>query len=57
MSDKKSEFFSCFRWFSKNDKNMPYFPENFEVAKYDVLEKVRTSVLCSHEILEINLFA
>ncbi|XP_015284983.1 PREDICTED: poly [ADP-ribose] polymerase 4 [Gekko japonicus] len=28
------------RWFSNNDKNTPYFPEDFEVAKYDVLEKV-----------------
>ncbi|KAL8191012.1 UNVERIFIED_CONTAM: hypothetical protein K2H54_066666 [Gekko kuhli] len=28
------------RWFSNNDKNIPYFPEDFEVAKYDVLEKV-----------------
>ncbi|XP_060091291.1 protein mono-ADP-ribosyltransferase PARP4 [Heteronotia binoei] len=27
------------RWFSNNDKNIPYFPEDFEVAKYDVLEK------------------
>ncbi|XP_066476989.1 protein mono-ADP-ribosyltransferase PARP4 [Tiliqua scincoides] len=30
------------RWFSKNDKNIPYFPEDFEVAKYDVLEKATT---------------
>ncbi|XP_053163691.1 protein mono-ADP-ribosyltransferase PARP4 isoform X4 [Hemicordylus capensis] len=27
------------RWFSENDKNIPYFPEDFEVAKYDVLKK------------------
>ncbi|XP_054829757.1 protein mono-ADP-ribosyltransferase PARP4 [Eublepharis macularius] len=28
------------RWFSDNDKDIPYFPEDFEIAKYDVLEKV-----------------
>ncbi|XP_034971015.1 protein mono-ADP-ribosyltransferase PARP4 isoform X2 [Zootoca vivipara] len=28
------------RWFSNNDENVPYFPEDFVVAKYDVLEQV-----------------
>lgn len=30
---------------SNNDENVPYFPEGFVVAKYDVLEQVRTSIL------------
>ncbi|XP_061484594.1 protein mono-ADP-ribosyltransferase PARP4 isoform X2 [Rhineura floridana] len=28
------------RWFSNNDENIPYFPEDFLVAKYDVLEQI-----------------
>ncbi|KAJ6662349.1 hypothetical protein lerEdw1_012513 [Lerista edwardsae] len=40
------------RWFSKNDKNMPYFPENFEVAKYDVFEK--TSAHGEYAVVELQ---
>uniref|UniRef100_A0A803T0M7 Poly [ADP-ribose] polymerase n=1 Tax=Anolis carolinensis TaxID=28377 RepID=A0A803T0M7_ANOCA len=28
------------RWFSNNDEDVPYFPEDFEIAKYNLLEKV-----------------
>ncbi|XP_062983799.1 protein mono-ADP-ribosyltransferase PARP4 [Elgaria multicarinata webbii] len=43
--DNKSEFnvsgiVDRLRWISDNDENIPYFPEDFEVAKYDILEKV-----------------
>ncbi|XP_033002167.1 protein mono-ADP-ribosyltransferase PARP4 [Lacerta agilis] len=30
------------RWFSNNDENVPCFPEDFVVAKYDFLEQVTT---------------
>ncbi|XP_077197749.1 protein mono-ADP-ribosyltransferase PARP4 isoform X2 [Paroedura picta] len=40
------------RWFSKNDKNIPYFPEDFEVAKYDALEKV--SAYSEYVVVELQ---
>nr|XP_060626958.1 protein mono-ADP-ribosyltransferase PARP4 isoform X2 [Anolis sagrei ordinatus] len=30
------------RWFSNSDGDVPYFPEDFEIAKYNLLEKVAT---------------
>lgn len=43
LDDSKPESFQniVFRCFSNNDENAPYFPEDFEVAKYDILEQVR----------------
>ncbi|KAH0625127.1 hypothetical protein JD844_033266 [Phrynosoma platyrhinos] len=33
------------RCFSNNDENIPYFPEDFEVAKYDILEKLQKQII------------
>ncbi|KAM9169492.1 protein mono-ADP-ribosyltransferase PARP4 isoform 2-T2 [Pangshura tecta] len=30
------------RFYTENDQDIPYFPQDFEVAKYDVLEKIST---------------
>ncbi|XP_050783624.1 protein mono-ADP-ribosyltransferase PARP4 isoform X2 [Gopherus flavomarginatus] len=30
------------RFYTENDHDIPYFPQDFEVAKYDVLEKIST---------------
>ncbi|KAM7179848.1 protein mono-ADP-ribosyltransferase PARP4 isoform 5-T5 [Macrochelys suwanniensis] len=30
------------RFYTENDQDIPYFPQDFEVAKYDVLEKINT---------------
>uniref|UniRef100_A0A8C3RM59 Poly [ADP-ribose] polymerase n=1 Tax=Chelydra serpentina TaxID=8475 RepID=A0A8C3RM59_CHESE len=34
--------YSDFRFYTENDQDIPYFPQDFEVAKYDVLEKINT---------------
>ncbi|XP_067418928.1 protein mono-ADP-ribosyltransferase PARP4 [Emydura macquarii macquarii] len=30
------------RFYTENDQDIPYFPQDFEVAKYDILEKINT---------------
>ncbi|CAM5073290.1 unnamed protein product [Natator depressus] len=30
------------RFYTENDQDIPYFPQDFEVAKYDALEKINT---------------
>nr|XP_032627679.1 protein mono-ADP-ribosyltransferase PARP4 [Chelonoidis abingdonii] len=32
------------RFYTENDQDIPYFPQDFEVAKYDVLEKISTEI-------------
>uniref|UniRef100_A0A674JFL2 Poly [ADP-ribose] polymerase n=1 Tax=Terrapene triunguis TaxID=2587831 RepID=A0A674JFL2_9SAUR len=34
--------YSDFRFYTENDQDIPYFPQDFEVAKYDALEKIST---------------
>uniref|UniRef100_A0A8C8SAU3 Poly [ADP-ribose] polymerase n=1 Tax=Pelusios castaneus TaxID=367368 RepID=A0A8C8SAU3_9SAUR len=36
--------FNCsdFRFYTENDRDIPYFPQDFEIAKYSILEKVST---------------
>ncbi|XP_063161870.1 protein mono-ADP-ribosyltransferase PARP4 [Candoia aspera] len=41
-------------WFADNDENIPYFPSEFEVAKYDVLEKIAAHG--EYVVLEIQCF-
>ncbi|XP_015745662.2 poly [ADP-ribose] polymerase 4 [Python bivittatus] len=42
------------RWFSDNNENIPYFPKEFEVAKYDVLEKITAHG--EYVVVEIQCF-
>ncbi|XP_042313187.1 protein mono-ADP-ribosyltransferase PARP4-like isoform X2 [Sceloporus undulatus] len=42
------------RCFSNNDENIPYFSEDFEIAKYDILEKV--TAYGEYVIIELQCF-
>ncbi|XP_072849781.2 protein mono-ADP-ribosyltransferase PARP4 isoform X1 [Pogona vitticeps] len=42
------------RWFTDNSEHIPYFPDNFEVAKYDILEKIMVQV--EYVVVELQCF-
>ncbi|XP_026564599.1 poly [ADP-ribose] polymerase 4 isoform X2 [Pseudonaja textilis] len=42
------------RWYSDNDEYVPYFPKEFELAKYDILEKIAAHG--EYVVLEMQCF-
>ncbi|XP_009888954.1 PREDICTED: poly [ADP-ribose] polymerase 4 [Charadrius vociferus] len=42
------------RFYSENDQDIPFFPEDFEVAKYSVLEKVNSKESKDFVVIELQ---